>query len=77
MSESFYKMGKRDESRMWMKGFAPEGHFAKGSVKQTIRVENDEYELRLHVVDDNLIPEDLLLGRFFPGKSDRGNQQRG
>lgn len=66
--ESFYKrckMGKRDDSRFWMKGFAPEGHHAKGSVNITVRVENDDYELRLHVVEDNLIPEDILLGRDF------------
>lgn len=66
--ETFYKkckMGKREPSKVWMKGFASEGRYANGVVHEKLSIEGDNYDLQLHIVDDNLIPEDVLLGRDF------------
>lgn len=68
MRKSFFykgKFGKLNKSKVWMKGFAPTGQCAEGSTLITFELEKETYHLCFHIVDDNLIPEDVLLGRDF------------
>lgn len=48
-----------------MKGFAGKGEYAQGAIHGTLHIEGETHTVQFHIVPDEWIPEDILLGRDF------------